>query len=105
MGHADEGHRPDGLDDRPGLRDRLRKARPQQAPREADDRSFRQAEAQRTAIEFVLVVIASVAKQSSLSVLQDGLLRCARNNREGVAWVLTNQRHASRSSHSASRTS
>ena len=54
MGHADEGHRPDGLDDRPPLRDRLRKARPQQAALETDDRSFRQAEAQRAAIEFVL---------------------------------------------------
>ncbi len=66
-----KGDRPDGLDDRPPLRDRLREARPQQAPLETDDRSFRQAEAERTAIEFVLgqapafrIVIASVAKQS-----------------------------------------
>ena len=40
MGHADEGHRADGLDDRPPLRDRLRKARPQQAALETDHRSF-----------------------------------------------------------------
>src|SRR6185369_988024 len=54
MGNADEGHRPDGLDDRAAVRDRLRKARAQQAPFETDDRSFHQAEAQRTATEFVL---------------------------------------------------
>src|SRR5439155_24902090 len=48
MGSADEGHRSDGLDDRTPLRNRLRKARPQQAPRETDDRSFRQAEAERS---------------------------------------------------------
>ena len=54
MGHADEGHRPDGLDDRPPLRDRLRKTRPQQAPFEIDHRSFRASGAQRAAIEFVL---------------------------------------------------
>src|SRR2546426_10741707 len=57
MGSADEGYRPDGLDDRAAVRNRLRKARPQQAPRETDDRSFRQAEAERTAIEFVLKAI------------------------------------------------
>ena len=47
MGNADEGDRADGLDDRPPLRDRLREARPQQAPVETDHRSFRPAEAQR----------------------------------------------------------
>src|SRR4051794_32288902 len=54
VGHADEGHRPDGLDDRPPLRDRLRKARAQQAALETDHRPFRAAEAQRAAAEFVL---------------------------------------------------
>ena len=54
VGHADEGDRSDGLDDRPPLRDRLRKTRPQQAPFQIDDRSFCQAEAKRTAVEFVL---------------------------------------------------
>ena len=52
MGHADEGHGTDGLDDRPPLRDRLREARPQQAPHQADDGSFRQAQGQ--AAELVL---------------------------------------------------
>src|SRR5207248_8064479 len=56
MGCADEGHRTHGLDDRTPFRNRLRKARPQQAADETDDRSFRKAEAQRTAIEFVLGV-------------------------------------------------
>src|SRR6185295_15533703 len=56
MGHPDEGDRPDGLDDRPPLRNRLRKARPQQAPCQIDDRSFYQAEAKRTAVELVLRV-------------------------------------------------
>ncbi len=65
MGHADEGHRPDGLDDRPPVRDRLRKARPQQAALKTDDGSFREAETKRTAVEFVLTdVIASATKQS-----------------------------------------
>jgi hypothetical protein len=50
-----KGTGPDGLDDRPPVRDRLREARPQQAAFEIDDRSFRPAEAQRAAAEFVLV--------------------------------------------------
>src|SRR5436305_563358 len=54
MGHADEGHRSDGLDDRAPLRDRLRKARAEQAALKADHRAFRAAEAQRAAAEFVL---------------------------------------------------
>ena len=54
VGNPDEGHRADGLDDRPPLRDRLRKARAQQAALETDHGSFRQAEAQRAAVEFVL---------------------------------------------------
>ena len=54
MGSADEGHRSNGLDDRTPFRDRLRKAWPQQASHEIDYRSFCKAEAQRTAIEFVL---------------------------------------------------
>ena len=36
MGHAHEGHGPDGLDDRAAVRDRLREARPQQAALEID---------------------------------------------------------------------
>src|SRR5450631_2985651 len=54
MGNADEGHRADGLDDRTPVRDRLRKTRAQQAALETDIRSFRAAEAQRAAVEFVL---------------------------------------------------
>src|SRR5215467_6891199 len=54
MGNADEGHGPDGLDDRPPLRDRLREAWPEQAPFQAHHRSFRQAKAQRAAAESVL---------------------------------------------------
>jgi hypothetical protein len=54
MGHADEGHRSDGLDDRAPLRNRVRKTRTQQAALEADDRPFRAAEAERAATEFVL---------------------------------------------------
>ena len=69
MGNADEGHRADGLDDRTPLRNRLREARPEQAALETDDRPFRQAEAKRAAVEFVLgqrdlsAVIASAAKR------------------------------------------
>src|SRR5260370_38287912 len=55
MGDADEGHRADGLDDRAPVRDRLREAWPQQAAFEIDHRSFRAAETQRAAAEFVLV--------------------------------------------------
>src|ERR1700759_461583 len=55
MGHADEGHGPDGLDDRPPLRNRLRKAGLEQAPLEADDGSFREAQRRRAAAEFVLM--------------------------------------------------
>src|SRR6202012_5204972 len=63
MGHADEGHRADGVDDRPPLRDCLREAGPEQAPHEIDDGPFRQAEG--PAVELVLaIVIASEAKQS-----------------------------------------
>src|SRR5205807_8188746 len=54
MGNADEGHRADGLDDRTPVRDRLREARPQQAALETDDGSFRETEAKRAAVEFVL---------------------------------------------------
>src|SRR5580693_1036551 len=54
MGNADEGHWTDGLDDRQAVRDRLREARAQQAPLETDHRSFRPAEGQRPAVEFVL---------------------------------------------------
>jgi len=57
MGHADEGHRPHGLDDRPPLRDRLREARTEQAPLETDDGPFREAERRRAAAEFVLIMI------------------------------------------------
>src|SRR5215207_10825363 len=69
MGNADEGYRPDGLDDRAAVRNRLRKAGRQQAPLETDDRSFRQAEAQRTATEFVL----------------DGCRHCERSDLSAVA--------------------
>src|ERR1700722_6454108 len=55
MGNADEGHRSHGLDDRTPVRDRLRKTRAQQKAVETDDLSFREAEAQRAAAEFVLV--------------------------------------------------
>ena len=54
MGNADEGHRPDGLDDRPPLRNRLRKARSQQKAHQIDDGSFCQAQTQRAAVELVL---------------------------------------------------
>src|SRR5712672_2099798 len=54
MGRADEGHRPDGLDDRPPLRDRLREAWAEQAAFETDHRPFCKAEAQRSAAQFVL---------------------------------------------------
>src|ERR1700759_379456 len=54
MGHADEGHGADGLDDRPPLRDRLRAAGAEQAPLEIAHGSFRQA--QGTAAELVLMV-------------------------------------------------
>src|SRR5215471_6287173 len=56
MGHADEGNRADGLDDWTPVRDRLRKARPQQAPLETEHRSFRKTQGERTAAEFVLGV-------------------------------------------------
>src|SRR5215210_4887391 len=55
MGNADERHRTNGLDDRSPVRDRLRETRTQQAAVEIDHRSFRQAEAQRPAAQFVLV--------------------------------------------------
>src|SRR3982074_3152481 len=54
MGHADEGNRADGLDDRAAVRDRLRKARAQQAPLQADHRPLRAAEAERRTVELVL---------------------------------------------------
>src|ERR1700722_11062409 len=54
VGNADEGDRTDGLDDRTPVRDRLRKARAQQTALETDHRSFRAAQAQRPAVEFVL---------------------------------------------------
>src|SRR6476660_4393878 len=54
MGNADEGHRTDGLDDRAPLRDRLRKAWPQQAALQIDHRAFRAAKTKRAAIELVL---------------------------------------------------
>src|SRR5271154_4857421 len=41
MGNADEGHWAHGLDDRAEVRDRQRKARPQQAPVKTDNRSLR----------------------------------------------------------------
>jgi hypothetical protein len=53
---------------------------PQQAPFETDDRSFRQAEAQRTATEFVLIGIASEA----IHLATQGKLRFARNDGKGV---------------------
>ncbi len=53
-GERMKGTGPDGLDHRPPLRDRLRQARPQQAPREADHGSFCQAEAERRAAQPVL---------------------------------------------------
>src|SRR5215470_15605747 len=55
MGHADEGHRPDGLDGRPPLRDRLREARAEQAPFKADHRSLCKTKAKRSATEPVLI--------------------------------------------------
>src|SRR5438309_9728800 len=55
MGNADEGYRTDGLDDRAPVRERLRKARAQQAAFQIDHRSFRAAKKQRAAAEFVLV--------------------------------------------------
>src|SRR3978361_2264400 len=54
MGYAHEGHGADGLDDRPPVRDCLRKTWPQQAALETDHRPFRAAETQRPAAEFVL---------------------------------------------------
>src|SRR5205807_9925758 len=54
MGNPHEGHRADGLDDRTPVRDRLRKTRAQQAALETAVRSFRAAEKQRAAVEFVL---------------------------------------------------
>src|SRR5262249_28554167 len=54
VGYADEGHRADGLDDRPPLRDRLREAWTEQAPLEIDHGSLREAEGKRAAVEFVL---------------------------------------------------
>src|ERR1700691_5301990 len=54
MGNPDEGDRTDGLDDRAPVRDRLRKARAQQAALEIDHRSFRTAQTKRPAVEFVL---------------------------------------------------
>src|SRR6266850_1038788 len=81
MGNANEGYRADGLDDRAPFRNRLREARPQQASPEIDDRPFCQAEAKRTAIEFVLgVVIASEAKQSMPPRKKCGLLRRLRSS-------------------------
>src|SRR5260370_41580270 len=79
MGNADEGHRPDGLDDRPPLRDRLRKARPQQASHEIDDGSFCQAQAQRAAVELVLekrglaVIVIARSRATKQSTLPCGL--------------------------------
>src|SRR6185437_739253 len=55
MGHADEGHRADGLDDRAPVRHRLRQARAQQAALETDHRSLRPPETQRPAAQPVLV--------------------------------------------------
>src|SRR5437879_4576275 len=55
VGNTDEGHRTDGLDDRPPVRDRLREARAQQAALEIDHRTFRAAQAKRAAAELVLV--------------------------------------------------
>src|SRR6185437_17068720 len=66
MGNPDEGHRADRLDDRTPVRDRLRKARPQQAPLETDDGSFREAEAQRPAAEFVLDTTSSLRTQGPI---------------------------------------
>src|SRR5437660_12858693 len=63
MGNADEGHRPDGLDDRPPLRSRLRKARSQQAAYQIDDGSFRQAQAKRAAVELVLITVVIARSQ------------------------------------------
>ena len=89
MGHADEGHGADGLDDRPALRDRLREARAEQAPLETDDRSFRQAEGRRAAAQFVLgvsvvIVIASEAKQSIIRAKSvDCFVAVAPRNDEG----------------------
>ena len=48
------GHRADGLDDRPAVRDRLREARAKQAPHEIDHGSFREAERQWAAAQPVL---------------------------------------------------
>jgi DNA repair photolyase len=52
--HADEGHRTDGLDDRTKVRDRLREAGSEQAPHQAHDGSFRQAQGK--AAELVLML-------------------------------------------------
>src|SRR5580693_4902795 len=60
VGNADEGYRTDGLDDRTPVRNRLRKARAQQAALETDHRSFRAARAQRPAVEFILTDPASM---------------------------------------------
>ena len=56
MGDADEGHRADGMDDRPPLRDRVRKARSQQAPHKIDHGPLRAPEAQWRAVESLLAL-------------------------------------------------
>ena len=82
VGRADEGHRADGLDDRPPLRDRLREARAEQAALEADDGSFRKAKTQRTAIEFVLDSGRDCERSEACSLTLDASLRRNDGGRE-----------------------